>query len=116
MIVVLPTQHLDLMTAWDGIFGIIGKIPIINKIISTCVKNWYLKNKQFFSWPNIKAKRIIVPERIGEIKPKAIADEAIFLLSNSKLLQDQKRNLIKERGSLGAVQKLTKLIINVIND
>jgi len=116
MIVVLPTQHLNLMTAWDGIFGIIGKIPIINKIISTCIKNWYLNNKQFFSWPNIKAKRMIVPERIGVIKPKEIADEAIFLLSNSNLLKDQRKNLIKERGSLGAVQKLTKLIIDSIND
>tara|TARA_Y100001933_G_scaffold36281_1_gene31383 strand:- start:455 stop:1072 length:618 start_codon:yes stop_codon:yes gene_type:complete len=116
MIVVLPTQHLNLMNAWDGIFGIIGKIPIINKIISTCVKNWYLNNKQFFSWPNIKSKRLIVPERIGEIKPIEIADEAIFLLNNSNLLQDQRSNLKKERGSLGAVQKLTKLIIDAISD
>ena len=116
MIVVLPTQHLNLMNAWDGIFGIIGKIPIINKIISTCVKNWYLNNKQFFSWPNIKSKRLIVPERIGEIKPIEIADEAIFLLNNSNLLQDQRINLKKERGSLGAVQKLTKLIIDAISD
>ena len=116
MIVVLPTQHLNLMTAWDGIFGIIGKIPILNKIISTFIKYWYLNNKKFFSWPNIKSKKIIVPERIGEIKPKEIADEAIFLLTNTNLLQDQKRNLIKERGRLGAVQKLTKLIIDSIKD
>ncbi len=114
MIVVLPTQHLDLMNSWDGIFGIIGKIPIINKIISTCVKNWYLNNKQFFAWPNIKAKRLVVPERIGEIHPKEIADEAIHLLSNSNLLQEQRRNLKKERGSVGAVQKLTRLIIDSI--
>ena len=116
MIVALPTQHLNLMTSWDGIFGIIGKIPIINKIISSCVKNWYLNNKKFFSWPNIKANKLIVPERIGEIKPKEIAEEAIFLVCNSILLEDQRRNLIKERGSLGAVQKLTKLIIESIND
>ncbi len=116
MIVVLPTQHLHLMTAWDGIFGIIGKVPILNKIISTCIKNWYLKNKKFFSWPNIKSKKSIVPERIGEIRPKEIADEAIFLINNSNLLQDQRRNLMKERGSLGAIKKLTKLIIDSISD
>ncbi len=116
MIVVLPTQHLNQMNSWDGIFGIIGKIPIINKIISTCIKNWYLNNKKFFAWPNIKAKRLIVPERIGEIQPKEIADEAIYLLSNSNLLQDQRRNLKKERGSLGAVQKLTRLIIDSISN
>jgi len=114
MIVVLPTQHLNLMNSWDGIFGIIGKIPIINKIISAFVKNWYLNTKQFFAWPNIKAKKLIVPERIGEIQPKEIADEAIFLLSNSNLLKDQRLNLMKERGSLGAVKKLTRLIIDSI--
>ena len=65
---------------------------------------------------NIKAKKLIVPERIGEIQPKEIADEAIYLLSNSNLLQDQRRNLKKERGSLGAVQKLTSLIIDSINN
>ncbi len=116
MIVVLPTQHLNLMNAWDGIFGIIGKIPFLNKIISACVKNWYLKNKKFFSWPNIKSKKLIVPERIGEIKPKEIADETIFLMNNPNLLQDQRQNLMKERGGFGAVHKLTKLIIHSISN
>ena len=116
MIVVLPTQHLNLMSAWDGIFGIIGKIPILNRIIASCVKNWYLSNKKFFSWPNIKSQKLIVPERIGVIKPKEIADEVIFLINNKNLLQDQKRNLIKERGNLGAVKKLTKLIIHTMGD
>ena len=116
MIVVLPTQHLNLMSAWDGIYGIIGKIPILNKIISTYIKNWYLKNKKFFSWPNIKARKLIVPERIGEIKPQEIADEAIFLLCHPNLLQEQKRNLTRARGRLGAVNKLTKLIIHAINN
>ena len=31
MIVTLPTQHLNVMNAWDGIFGIIGKIPLVTK-------------------------------------------------------------------------------------
>ena len=116
MIVVLPTQHLNIMTAWDGIFGIIGKIPILNKIITSCAKKWYLNNKKFFAWPNIKAKQSIVPERIGEIKPKEIADEAIYLINNEKILEEQKRKLMKERGSLGAVSKLTKIIIQAIID
>ena len=59
MIVVLPTQHLNMMNAWDGIFGIIGKIPIINKLFSLIVKSWNLKANKFFSWPNIKAKKLL---------------------------------------------------------
>ena len=78
MIVVLPTQHLNVMNAWDGIFGIAGKISFINKLFTFVVKNWYLKKKKFFAWPNIKANKLIIPERIGNFSPKQIADEALF--------------------------------------
>ena len=97
MIVILPTQHLSVMNAWDGIFGIIGKIPFMNKLFTFVVKSWYLKTKKFFSWPNIKAKKFIVPERIGNIFPKQIADEALFLINNKEQLQYLKDNLLKQR-------------------
>ena len=45
MIVVLPTQHLNAMNAWDGILGITGKISYINKLFTFLVKNWYFKKK-----------------------------------------------------------------------
>ena len=70
------------MNAWDGIFGIIGKISFINKFFTFIIKNWYLKKKKFFAWPNIKANKLIVPERIGNISPKQIANEALFLIKN----------------------------------
>ena len=114
MIVVLPTQHLNVMNAWDGVFGIIGKISFINKFLSFIIKTWYLKNKKFFAWPNIKAKKLIVPERIGNISPKQIAKEAIFLINNKKKLKDQKDNLSKQRGETGAVEKLAYIIFNSI--
>ena len=114
MIVVLPTQHLNVMTAWDGIFGMFGKIPFINKLITFIIKNWYLKNKKYFAWPNIKANKLIVPERIGNISPNQIAKEAIFLLFNKDHLKDQKNNLSKQRGESGAVEKLAYIIFNSI--
>ena len=114
MIVVLPTQHLDIMNAWDGIFGIIGKIPIANKLFSFVIKNWNLKEKKFFSWPNIKAGKPIIPERIGDISPKEIAKEALFLINNREYLQKIKKNLLSQRGQDGAVEKLTSIILNLI--
>ncbi len=114
MIVVLPTQHLNAMNSWDGIFGIIGKVSFINKFFTFIIKNWYLKNKQFFAWPNIKAKKLIVPERIGNISPKQISEEAIFLINNSNHLKEQKNNLLMQRGKTGAVTKLTYIIFNLI--
>ncbi len=114
MIVILPTQHLNVMNAWDGIFGIIGKISFINKFFTFIIKNWYLKKKKFFAWPNIKANKLIIPERIGNISPKQIANEALFLINNKQYLKDQKVYLSKQRGKTGAVKKLAYIIFNSI--
>ncbi len=114
MIVVLPTQHLNVMSAWDGIFGIIGKIPLVNKLLTLIIKTWKFKKNKFFSWPNIKARKSVVPERIGNISPKEIAKEAEYLIRNEQYLRNIKINLSKLRGKNGAVARLTSLIINVI--
>ena len=37
---------------------------------------WRLRKKKLMAWPNITAKKLIVPERIGKIEPKDIAEEA----------------------------------------
>jgi len=102
------------MNAWDGMFGIIGKITFFNKLMTFIVKYWNTKTKKFFSWPNIKAKKYIVPERIGEITPKQIAREALYLINNRKHLQDLRNNLLKQRGKSGAGKKLAHIIINLI--
>jgi len=114
MLVVLPTQHLNMMNAWDGIFGLIGKISFINRLLTFIIKYFYLKKKKFFAWPNIKSKRMIVPERIGNISPKEIAKEVLILLKNRDQLNSIKDNLLKERGDKGAAQKLAAMILNLI--
>ena len=116
MIVVLPTQHLNVMTAWDGIFGIIGKVSFINKFFSLLIKYCYLRTKKFFSWPNIKAKKFIVPERIGNISPEQIAEEALLLIENKESLNEIRENLIKQRGKTGAVKKLSQIIFDCIKN
>ncbi len=114
MLVVLPTQHLSMMNAWDGILGVIGKISFINRFLTFIIKNFYFKKKKFFAWPNIKAKRMIVPERIGNISPKNIAKEVLFLIKNRDQLKSIRNNLHKERGDKGATEKLAYIIINSI--
>jgi len=116
MIVVLPTQHLNAMNAWDGIFGIIGKITFINRVQTFLIKRWYLKNNKFFAWPNIKANKQIIPERVGIISPKDISDEAIYLLNEKNILSEQKINLLKIRGEKGAIEKLSNLILKTITN
>jgi len=43
MLVVLPTQHLNMMNAWDGIFGVIGKISLINRFLTFIILFFILK-------------------------------------------------------------------------
>ena len=116
MIVVLPIQHLNVMHAWDGIFGIMGKIPLLNRIQTFIIKRWFLKSKKFFAWPNIKANKQIIPERVGSITPKDISDETIYLLNEKSLLSEQKINLSKIRGGKGAIKKLSNLILDTVRN
>ena len=114
MLVVLPTQLINMMNAWDGIFGLVGKISFINKFLTVLVRYIYFKKKRFFAWPNIKAKKMIVPERIGNISPIEIAEEVLFLFKNKSKLKSISDNLHKERGDKGAAKKLASIIINSI--
>ena len=114
MLVVLPTQHLNMMNAWDGIYGIIGKIAFINRFLTFIVKYFYFKRKKFFAWPNIKSKKMIVPERIGNISTTEIAKEVLFLIKDKDQLKSMSNNLRKERGTKGASEKLAFLIFNAI--
>ncbi len=114
MLVVLPTQHLNMMNAWDGIFGVIGKISLVNKFVTFIVKYFYLKKRKFFAWPNIKAKKMIVPERIGNISPRQIAKEVLFLINNRDQLKSISDSLHTERGEKGAAEKLAYMIINSV--
>jgi len=114
MLVVLPTQHLNMMNSWDGIFGVIGKISFINRFLTFIIKNFYFKKKKFFAWPNIKAKRMIIPERIGNISPKKVAREVLFFIYNKDQLKSIRDNLNKERGHKGAAKKLASIIFNSI--
>ncbi len=114
MLVVLPTQHLNMMNAWDGIFGLIGKISLINRVLTFIVRYFYFKKKKFFAWPNIKSQRMIVPERIGNISPRNVAREVLFLLKNRDQLKSISNNLRNERGDIGAAKKLASMIINSI--
>ena len=101
-----------MMNAWDGIFGVIGKISFINRFLTFMIKKFYFKKKKFFAWPNIKAKKMLVPEWIGKISTRIIAREVLYLLKNRDQLKSISDNLHKERGNKGAAEKLASMIVN----
>ena len=57
---------------------------------------------------------MLVPERIGNISPRKIAKEALFILNNRDQLISMSDNLHKERGNKGAAKKLASIIVNSI--
>ena len=116
MIVVVPTQHIAVMEAWDGLVGLIARLPILKWCLGLLISFVKLKNRGFMAWPNISAKRMIVPERIGNITTAQIAEETIDWLNSPSRLSGQKEDLQALRGNKGATQKFCQEIINLLKD
>ncbi len=114
MIVIVPTQHMLVMDAWDGIVGIIARLPVLKWCIGLLISFIKLKNRGFMAWPNISARRMIVPERVGNISPKEIAKEAFEWLNSPRRLDGQKKDLQALRGEKGAIKKTCQEIIDLL--
>ena len=116
MIVVVPTQHILVMDAWDGLTGLLARLPILKWCIGILISFLKLRKRDFMAWPNISAKRMIVPERVGHITPKQIALEAIGWLNSPKRLSGQKDDLKALRGERGATKKFCNQIFNLLRE
>ena len=116
MIVVVPTQHIIVMEAWDGLIGLIGRLPILKWFLGLLISLLKVRRRGFMAWPNISAKRMIVPERVGHITTKQIAEEAIDWLRSPSRLLGQKKDLQALRGNKGATKKFCQQIINLLKE
>ncbi len=116
MIVVVPTQHILVMEAWDGLVGLIARLPILKWCLGLLISFVKLRKRGFMAWPNISAKRMIVPERIGHITTAEIANETIDWLNSPSRLAGQKEDLLSIRGAKGATKKFCKEIINLLEE
>ena len=116
MIVIVPTQHIEVMEAWDGLVGLIARLPILKWFLGILISYIKLRNRGFMALPNISAKKMIVPERIGHITPKQIAEETIDWLNSPSRLSGQKEDLQALRGTKGATKKFCQQIINILTE
>jgi len=116
MIVVVPTQHISVMEAWDGLVGLVARLPILKWCLGLLISFMEMRKRGFMAWPNISAKRMIVPERIGNITTTEIAKETIDWLNSPSRLAGQKKDLQTLRGSKGATKKFCKEIINLLEE
>jgi hypothetical protein len=110
MIVLLPTQHLQVMQAWDGWLGLVARLPLLRRLLGVVLTAWRLRHRGFLAWPNIAAGRLVVPERVGAIEPAAIAAEAADWLDHPDRLASMAADLASLRGQPGAVAALASLV------
>ena len=84
MIVLVPTQHLEVMQAWDGWMGLLARLPLLRRLLGVALTAWRMRQQGFLAWPNISAGRAVVPERVGPITPEQIAAEAADWLDHPR--------------------------------
>jgi lipid-A-disaccharide synthase len=110
MIVLLPTQQLDAMRAWDGLPGLLARLPGVGTSFAKLINWLILQQKRLFAWPNIWAKAEIVPEVVGQLKPEDVAQLVLEYLEHPQKLEDMRSRLRAVRGESGAAQKLAQLV------
>jgi hypothetical protein len=110
MVVLVPTQHLHVMQAWDGLAGLVGRLPLLRWLFGVLLTAWRLRHRGFLASPNIAAGRLLVPERVGAITPESIAAEAADWLAAPERLEGMRADLRSLRGQPGAVASLAALV------
>ena len=110
MLVLVPTQHLHVMQAWDGLAGLVGRLPLLRWLFGVLLTAWRLRHRGFLASPNIAAGRMLVPERVGAITPETIAAEAADWLAAPERLEGMRADLRSLRGQPGAVANLAALV------
>jgi hypothetical protein len=110
MIVLVPTQHLHVMQAWDGWLGLVARLPLLRRLLGVVLTAWRMRHRGFLAWPNISAGRAVVPERVGAIEPASIAAEAAEWLAQPLRLAGMRDDLRSLRGRPGAVAALAAMV------
>jgi hypothetical protein len=110
MLVLIPTQQLDAMRAWDGIPGILANLPLLGAYFARLINWLILRQKRLFAWPNLWAKKEIVPELVGELSGGAIAQQVLALLDNPLELQNLSDRLKQVRPQSGAATRLVTIL------
>ncbi len=114
MLVLLPTQHLHVMQAWDGLAGLLGRLPVVRWLFGLALTAWRLRHRGWLAAPNIAAGRLVVPERVGAITPAQIATEVEQWLAAPERLAAMARELQAQRGAPGAVAALADLVCQLL--
>ena len=110
MVVILPTQQMDAMRAWDGLPGLLANLPGVGRVVATLINVWFLRKKRLLAWPNIWANEEIVPELVGRLDPKDIAEKMLHYLDEPQWLETMRHKLRSVRGDAGAGDRIAQMV------
>ena len=110
MIVLIPMQQLDAMRSWDGLPGILVRLPGLGTVFANVINGYILRQGRLFAWPNIWAKTAIVPELVGNLTASQVGDLVIDYLDHPEKLQAMVDRLQEVRGLPGAAMKLAQIV------
>jgi lipid A disaccharide synthetase len=110
MVMVLPTNQLDAMRAWNGITGLFANLPIVGSWFAKGINWWALRKVGLLSWPNIWAGRSIVPELVGKLTPERVVETVQDYLDHPEKLEAFKQELRQVRGDSGAALKMVAIV------
>ncbi|MEM1426964.1 MAG: lipid-A-disaccharide synthase [Cyanobacteria bacterium P01_H01_bin.130] len=108
MVVILPTQQLDAMRAWDGIPGLLAQLPGVGPLIARLINQQAIKRLGLLSWPNIWAQEAIVPELVGKLTPEDLAAALVPWLVDRDKNQAVRDRLRAVCGQAGASEKIAR--------
>ena len=118
MIVLIATQQIDAMRAWDGALGIVVNLPLVGTPIAKVINSilYYKFRDRKLSWPNIWAQqREIVPELLGRLEAKTVAEFTLDYLAHPEKLATMKAELRQVRGAAGAADKLAAIVASLLD-
>jgi lipid A disaccharide synthetase len=110
MLVLLPTQHLAVVRAWDGIPGLLVRIPWLGGWIATGLAQQVLNRNPLLAWPNIWAGKAIVPEMVGKLTAAEVGDRVLEYLAHPEQGQAMRAALRQVRGQTGAASGIVEII------
>ena len=119
MVVLLPTQQLDVMRTWDGLWGMLCQLPVVGslltRVINTVAIQYIQRNQKRFAWPNIWAKEEVVPELLGRITAGEVCDRISTYLQHPEQLETMRQTLRNLRGPSGAARRFAQLILEALD-
>ncbi|MBD2317738.1 glycosyltransferase family protein [Phormidium tenue] len=118
MIVLLPTNFVDMKVGWDGVLGLLATAPVLGKFLRVLINSILIteiqKKGQLLAWPNIWAGAAIVPELLGDLTPTQVATEILFYLDHPDELAKMRDRLKQVCGQVGAATKLAEMVIKTL--